>query len=265
MVGRRWREFLRDAPAAAHGVQVYEDVGDLARSVATFLGDGFDSDEPGVLVATPAHSGAILDLLDDTERLLEEGRLVIADADATLAAFSEAGTPSAAGFERIVGGLLDGAAGAGRGRRVRVFGEMVDLLVQRSQPKLAAALEELWNALMRARGDFVLLCGYRLDVFDRNVQARAMPDVCRAHSHVQPADDAARFAQAVDRALAEVLGDADAGKVYVCVASDAEKGRVPVAELALMWVSEHMPAAADRILASARARYRGDPLIPVTA
>jgi hypothetical protein len=32
-----------------------------------------------------------------------------------------------------------------------------------------------------------------------------------------------------------------------------------VAQLILMWISEHMPVLADRILASARAHYYGAP------
>jgi hypothetical protein len=64
-----------------------------------------------------------------------------------------------------------------------------------------------------------------------------------------------RLAKAVDQALEEVLGAAEAGKVYVVVAEQIRQDRVPAPQLVLMWVSANMPVLADRILASARTRY----------
>jgi hypothetical protein len=72
---------------------------------------------------------------------------------------------------------------------------------------------------------------------------------------VKPAFDSTRLTVAVDRALGEILGRAEAGKVYLLVAEEARRERISVAQLALMWVSENMPVSADRILASARAHY----------
>ena len=46
---------LRQADACTHGVQIYGDLDDLARSVAAFLSAGFDAGEPGLVVATPEH------------------------------------------------------------------------------------------------------------------------------------------------------------------------------------------------------------------
>ena len=74
--------------------------------------------------------------------------------------------PSAEQFEAVVGGLMDQVGARFPNRRIRAFGEMVDLLCERGNPSAAAALEELWNRLARRRS-FSLLCGYRIDVFDR--------------------------------------------------------------------------------------------------
>ena len=137
-------------------------------------------------------------------------------------------SPSRAAFEQIVGGLLDDVAERAPGREIRAFGEMVDLLCERGASKAAAELEELWNDLGRRRR-FSLLCGYHLDVFDRASQVETLPDVCRAHSHVLPASDSVRLARSVDLALEEVLGAAEAGKVYALVGEQIRRGRVPVA------------------------------------
>ena len=139
-------------------------------------------------------------------------------------------------------------------RTTRVFGEMVDLLCARGQAEAAISLEELWNSLARSRS-FSLLCGYPLDVFDREAQAATLPEVCRTHSHVMPATDPARLSLAVDQALVGVLGLERAGQVYALVGEQIRRERVPAPQLALMWVSANIPALADRILASARELY----------
>jgi hypothetical protein len=142
--------------------------------------------------------------------------------------------------------------------RVRVYGEMVDVLCQRGQQNAAVALEELWNRLAFTRR-FALLCGYRLDVFDRQSQVATLRDICNLHTHVAPSADDDRLAHAVDDALVGVLGAQGAGQVYSLVGPEIRERRVPTHQLALMWVSENMPMNAERILAAARTRYTDAP------
>lgn len=258
-MAKSWADFLAGRDPCAHAVQIYADLDELSDSVATYLAHGFDAGEPAVVIATPEHAERFLERLAacgwDRNRIERETCLRVEDADLALDAIMHGGaSPSAAAFEQIVGGLLDDAASRAPGREVRAFGEMVDLLCQRGGTTAAAELEELWNDLGRRRR-FSLLCGYHLDVFDRASQAGTLPDVCRAHSHVLPASDSARLARSVDLALEEVLGPTEAGKVYALVGDQIRRGRIPSAQLVLMWVSANMPALADRILASARKRY----------
>jgi hypothetical protein len=137
---------------------------------------------------------------------------------------------------------------------VRVFGEMVDLLCRRGDGLAADELEALWNEL-GTRRHFTLLCGYRLDLFDRDVQVRLLPQVYRSHTQVVSASDAERLEAAVQSALTAILGEEDAQKVYARVARRRRDAHVPASQLALMWVSAHMPRAAEEILASAHERY----------
>ena len=166
--------------------------------------------------------------------------------------------PSPVAFERVIGGLLDSLGERFPERRIRAFGEMVNILSERGERDAAVELEELWNRLAHTR-NFTLLCGYRLDVFDRTSQVDALPDVCRLHTHVAPGPDNERLANAVDDALVGVLGTPGAGQVYSLVGTDIRERRVPPSQLALMWVSENMPLSAERILAVARTRYRDAP------
>jgi hypothetical protein len=253
-----WTQFLQASAPSDHGARVYGDIDELAQSVGTYLAAGFNRCEPAVVIATPEHWSRFAERLAyrgwGEKELEERGLLLRADAEETLAAIMVDGSPSQDCFEQVIGGLIDQVAERVPGRPIRAFGEMVDLLCQRDDPESAAVLERFWNGLAERRS-FSLLCAYHLDIFDRATQAGVLPEVCRAHSHVQPAEDAGRLQRAVDAALDEALGP-DAGKVYALMSNPgAEANAVPTAQLALMWVSAEMPAHAERILASARTRY----------
>jgi MEDS: MEthanogen/methylotroph, DcmR Sensory domain len=250
-----------DAPAA-HAAQIYTESTDLADSVAAYFAAGFDDGEPAILVATETHTSLVLERLAasgwDARRIDELGLLISADADATLEQIMDGPLPAAAAFERVVVGVLDELGSRFPEIRVRVYGEMVDVLCQRGQQNAAVALEELWNRLAFTRR-FALLCGYRLDVFDRQSQVATLRDICNLHTHVAPSADDDRLAHAVDDALVGVLGAQGAGQVYSLVGPEIRERRVPTHQLALMWVSENMPMNAERILAAARTRYTDAP------
>jgi len=256
-----WSDFLKGT-TSGHGVQIYAGTDELAESLATYVAAGFEVGEPAVVVATPEHLVAFRERLASVgweRRSIEEsGLLTVADAAGTLAAIMEGDEPSANRFEQVVGGLLDRAGSPFPGRATRVFGEMVDLLYHRGLTDAAIRLEELWNGAART-SRFSLLCGYHMDVFDRESQASTLPRVCELHSHVLPARHYARFALSVDRALDEVLGSAEASRIYVLISRQAREERLPLAQLILMWVSANRPSLADRILAAARSHYLAGP------
>lgn len=239
-------------------MQVYRESFELAESVATYFGAGFDAGEPAVAVATGAHRPLIVERLGahgwDAGELEAGGMLVVRDAETTLEAISEDGMPSPIRFSAVVGALIDRAAAGEPTRRVRVFGEMVDVLCRRDERAAADALEGLWNRLAAVR-NFSLLCGYRVDLFDRDAQTSLLPQVYRAHSHVLPAPDAERLEAAVATALSQVLGRSDAEKVYARATRHGDEKQVPSAQRALLWVSAHMPQTAQRVLAAARTHY----------
>lgn len=241
-----------------HLVQVYRNRVDLAEAVAVFFSAGLSAGEAIIAVAMPAHWTAIADRLEkrehDLEQLRAEGRLVVADAEATLAAVSEDAGPSQQRFRSVIGDLLDAVAGGSPPRHIRVFGEMVDILCRRGDRAAADTLENYWNQLSRDRR-FDLLCGYKLDVFDRDTQVNLLPQVYRAHTNVLPLANAEALDEAVQHALVEVLGLEDAQKVRSQV--DRQLGEEPVSDgqRILMWVSAHMPLAAEKILAATRDTY----------
>ncbi len=241
-----------------HLVQVYRDRVDLAQAVAVFLASGLAAGESAVSVATPLHWAAIRERMQqrdlDVDQLEAAERLVVVDAEETLAAITENGTPAVRPFTRVVGGLLDRALQTSSVRRVRAFGEMVDVLCWRGDRVSADLLEDLWNQLGRRR-EFSLLCGYKLDLFDRDVQVNLLPQIYRAHTDLLPLAAAEALDQAVKQALIEILGDEDARKVEEQVARHPTDERLSRGQQTLMWVSAHMPRTAERILERTRDHY----------
>lgn len=253
-----WTEFLATPDRAAHGVQVYERTEELVDSVAAYVAAGIALGEPALLVARAENQDLFADRLGalgwDAQVLASVGLLTMLDAESSLAALLDGDRVSPDRFASVIGAALDDIASTFPGRRVRAFGEMVDVLCERGDNAGAAQLEELWNDAAAER-DFALLCGYRLDVFDRRAQLGTLPTVCMAHTHVKAASDSPRFDHAVQSALVQVLGPTHARMVYGMVAEGAGGAGTPLSQRALMWVSDQMPALSERILAQARAQY----------
>jgi MEDS: MEthanogen/methylotroph, DcmR Sensory domain len=261
-----WTRFIERAPAAEHAVQVYDDVSELARSVAAYVAAGFGAGDPALLISTPDHWEAFVRELDtrgwDPAALERERMLSRVDAEELLDAFMDNELPSPERFHEVIGGLVDGTSERFPGRTIRAFGEMVDLLWRRGQERAAIALEELWNELAETRS-FALLCGYHLDVFQLAVQRDALPEVMRTHSHTRTVEEPSRLAAAVDQALAEIVGPVRAARIYLDVAEHVPRGSLPRAQAVLSWLSTREAPLAHEILERARmhyARLRNAPL-----
>jgi hypothetical protein len=255
---RSWTRFLHSSLAAEHGVQLYSGLEELVEPVGAYLAAGFDLSEPAAVVTTPEHRVLFADRLAvcgwDEGTLAAQGLVEFRDAEQTLDALLVDGMPSAELFERSIGALIDELSARFPGRQVRAFGEMVDILCMRGDPQAAAELEDLWNRLAERRR-FSLLCAYHVDLFDADAQLSLLPQICGAHTHVQPGGDVLRLGNAVADALAEELGD-DAASVYANLPRGIGRNvLLPAPERALMWISANLPGRAERILAAARARY----------
>ncbi len=253
-----WTTFLEAAPAADHAVQIYDDLAELADSVGRYLDAGFRRGEPAVVIATADHWQAFAAELEacgwDIDQLEAERLLSRRDAQQALDEFMDGETPSAERFEQVVGGAIDDLATGFPDKTLRAFGEMVDLLWRQGNEAGAIALEELWNELAASRR-FALLCGYHLDIFDIEVQTSALPEIIGVHTHPRPAADTSRLAAAVDRALAEVLGPFEAGKIYLQVAEQVPRTQLPRSQAVLMWLSQQQTSIAQQVLDRVRTHY----------
>jgi hypothetical protein len=266
-----WTAFVESAQSSDHAVQLYDDVGELARTVAAFLDAGFDVGAPALVIATADHRRHFEESLAaagrDVAELERRGLLRQADAEELLDAFMDGDLPSPERFATVVGREVDELAARSPERTIRAFGEMVDVLWKRGQERAAIALEELWNELASTRS-FALLCGYHLDLFDLEIQQNALPKVFGAHTHARPIAEPSRLAAAVDLALAETVGPVEAARVYLDSAENMPLDSIPRAQAVLGWLSVNDSPLAGQILQRVKSHYaqmRSAPSVPAAS
>lgn len=169
---------------SAHTLQFFSSDESYVRAVGRYLREGLAAGDTCVAVASAEHLLLLDEYLTaaglDIGALAAEYRYIPLDAESTLATFFEArGSVDRQRFHRQFNQLMSQAGASGR--PIRVFGEMVSLLVERGRPAAAILLEELWNELSREH-NFNLFCVYRESEFTRNPQNRKLLHSC--HSHV---------------------------------------------------------------------------------
>lgn len=172
-----------------HHVQLFDSSKSLAETVAAFLMAGFSRGEPLLIVATPEHRELLARKLTEVGLNIREAtaanRLVMLDAVQSLEKFMRQDTPNAIAFDEVVGTLVGRLS---NGKRVCIYGEMVDVLASRGNYKAAHQLEELWNVLGR-RESYTLFCGYASGHFGDPKTANVLADICASHSQLHRKKD----------------------------------------------------------------------------
>lgn len=201
-------EYLSQPAERSHAVQIYEDESFLIDSVCEFIGAGLRAGEQVLAIATRAHAQAVQARLAEQGLAIdvatERGQLVTLDAPLLLLQFMSSELPDPVLFREQVAracALLHGAAhrreraagspepnrAAPSALRVRVYGELVDLLARAGNARGAILVEQLWNEVCE-RHAFALLCAYDLRSFQHADDAERFRDVCNFHSHVLPTE-----------------------------------------------------------------------------
>jgi hypothetical protein len=167
-----------------HAVRFYESERSLALIVAEFLSEGFADSHSGLVVATPAMRAALVLALSarslDVVELQRSGQFLLLDAKELLGVFMIDGQPDATRFNTAMCETIARVRRRRTGGKLRIFGQMVDVLWREGQQDAAIHLEMLWNQLAHKQA-FSLLCGYAMGNFykDSNFE-----DICGQHSHV---------------------------------------------------------------------------------
>jgi PAS domain S-box-containing protein len=195
-LGARQRTPVADAPQE-HVVQFYEDDDFLFRVVGSFLAGGLVAGEPVVAIATPSHRDGFVQAIvrHGADLPGSRSRLTLLDAQETLDAFMVDGLPDVDQFRTSVGAAIERicstVTNGNGGGRVRVYGEMVDLLWQGGNRKAALRLEELWNDLATTH-PISILCAYTLASFYCANDDEHIQHVTRTHTHSLPVEQHAR-------------------------------------------------------------------------
>jgi hypothetical protein len=116
------------------------------------------------------------------DEALRFGTFVVRDSTATLGKFTRGGTISPRLFHATVGTLVAGMSASGR--RVRIYGDMVDILTSQGEYAAALELEHLWNELTQRHG-VSLLCGYTAGHFGDPRNGEDLCRICDAHDAVR--------------------------------------------------------------------------------
>jgi hypothetical protein len=173
-------EVATPVPASdAHVVDFYANDDEMLDRVARYFIEGLVSDGAALVFATATHRRALGQRLAahtiDVGSADGAGTVIFIDAAGALGQFMIDGVPQPDLFASVMGDLMDGTGGG----RVRVYGEMVQLLWEAGNVNAAMELEGLWNDLGRDH-NFCLYCSYRSDTIGTDIDAREA--VCRVHS-----------------------------------------------------------------------------------
>lgn len=181
-----------------HHVLFYDHDNFLSNTVADYLVDGLQNDEAILVAATQAHWEIIQHDLFlrgfEMAPLMEQGQLIFVDAELVAHELLLQDEIAIEKFETLMPERL--AKLRQYNPKIRIFGEVVDVLVGKNNIKAALQLEALWHALRDQQG-FQLLCGYGMHHFSDPKLANAFDDICRCHGVIRPTESILKLAHPV--------------------------------------------------------------------
>ena len=173
--------FWEPTRASAHVVQLYDTDRVFLNALEAWVAGGLLLGESVVVIAIPRHLRVLKQRLRKRDleptALQIADRLVLLDAEETLARFMRDGMPDAGLFNQMLDRLLERTPGP-----VRAFGEMVALLWRDGLREATLELERLWNEAC-ARHGLSLLCAYPHAIFGDEAE-QAIRHICAAHDSV---------------------------------------------------------------------------------
>lgn len=172
-----------------HEVIFYPDDAVFLDSCTRFLTAALGAGDVAAVVATESHRDSLHERLKaeglDIDAEIKHGRYISLDAAKTLSTFMVNDMPNWERFFEVVGGLVIGAAKAGKGEhsRVAMWGECGPLLLTEGKVGAAIRLEQFLNQLATIY-EFDLLCAYASSSFHGEEDERVVQSICAEHSAV---------------------------------------------------------------------------------
>jgi hypothetical protein len=239
-------------------VQLYRDAEFYVEAITHFAAEGVARGESVILAATRQNQEKLCERLRnkglDHEALLRQGQLTLIDADQTLPKFMVGATPDGEKFKALGHAAIERARADGKFKRVRWWGEMVNVLYERGNQDASHQLEQHLNEIA-LENPVSIFCSFLMDPFDRDIYGGAFQDVCATHSHVIPTDDYPRHREAVNRAISDCLGDVRPSLLSSLSnwRRASTSSRMPSSQAMLLWVKDRRPQNFEAVLGRARA------------
>jgi hypothetical protein len=170
-----------------HSIEIYEDDGELIKSLVAIVATSLSFGDSALIVATPEHRAELARELvaagiplDDCAH---EGRYVSLDAEEVMNSVMLDGYPDRNLFEKnfcsVLSSIRDHARNKNRG--LTIYGECVALLWKEGRKDAALELERFWQDVFHEDPTFHLHCAYPRAVFADGSEIQSVEET---HSHV---------------------------------------------------------------------------------
>lgn len=253
-----WQELLASPTPASHIAQFCDSDDFLASAVALFGGEGLRAGEAVVLIGTDAHQRAVRRALVsnglDPDAAVRRGQLTAMDVHKVVAAVLVEGRLDSARLEALASETLAKLRGDARFSGVRCWGEISNVMRAQGNTRDALAAEDLAGRVAK-RHDVRLLCSHHLDRFDPAGYGGILSDLCARHTHLIPADDYVRHRMAVNRAVAEVIGEIKGPLLQSLLSWQGLGCELPSSQALLFWLRDARPEDFPAVLAKAREHH----------
>jgi hypothetical protein len=155
------QQFWSDHGSCGHLLQVYENRRVFIDSLEGFAGTGILSGESIVIVARDSTIHELESRLRmhdfDLDHMMKIGQYIPVNAENALASFMRNGMPDEKRFNLFCNEVLSRAKN--HSTHIRIFGEMVVILLEQGQTEATMRLENLWNKVC-SREKLCLFCAY---------------------------------------------------------------------------------------------------------
>ena len=158
--------------------------------VTRYIKDGLINGESVIVIARPelrqilkSHTDAFSFNGHNIQDLQAQGQIKLFDAESVLSTLRIDGNLEEDLFHECVAVPIFNAKS--KYGKVRVFGEMVDILWKQREHDLAIRLESFWRNLSDTQ-DFTFLCTYTLNNLNFSAYDEELERICKYHSHLIP-------------------------------------------------------------------------------
>jgi len=254
-----WQELLVAPGASSHVVQLYDNEAFLAAAASLFVAEGLARGEAAVLNGTSEHVAAIRAALRsrdvDADAALGRGQLLIVPIPEGVGEMLRGKESEASRLNHASDGAFARAADRRYGG-VRWWGETANFLYQHGDEEGALAAEDLGNFAARTYGA-QFLCSFLCDRFDPEAYRGILCEMCARHTHLIPARDYVRHRLAVNRAIADVVGDIRGPLLQSLLSWKPLGCEVPSSQAVLFWLRDTLPERFPDVLARVRDFHEG--------